>query len=923
MSATIPTPFNLGRTESSSDPLFNAQDESDGGSLDDTGGNTSTGNLKAGAGLPSDKHGVNFTVLSGKAGVRYYFNSTPSSLDFTTTGEKRIFMYGAQANSLNRRQLSTVSDGGHSLKMYSGSGQSPEIREWVLGGSDTALALRSGIFLFAIDPEAVGTVSDIGSFDASDVLSYGHFNTKGDMVGSTSCWWFWCAAVLVSSEKTSIDIPRIYGLSSSWQDLVDAVQGTTGFTGQNHLYVERSGDVITLFCPCSIGNSSQVGATATSFNDGGLTVVSPASASSSDPRFHLTNESMRVYLDLNTSDTAIFSGTYTWGTQAAFDFSQSNAAQITLSNPTFTGMGEFTCGSSVTGSATFNLGGSSKVIIGGANLNGSTINGSADIVGGNVATFTNINVTGILDFDTAGTYTLDGCTIGEVSNSSGGNITLKLVNGASVTTNTESNIVINRLVDISAPNIVDGSRVQLYNITMDSEISVGVVGGGTGFLETVDLLSSEISDGDDIALRCSLYDNTNGNVYNDLEILGSVSVFGFSSTLSQSLNGIISSIHGKGVGFRGANVSGFQLDVRNIEIDSDVTHIDGQKLATWFAYNIASTNAGIRNYFDSVGSINENNFFFKKEIQVDNTGDPAVWTGASWVRSDGVTIVAPTSNTIQFSNALSYVPTVGNKDSEIDAIKAKTDLFTFAGNDVKATLDGEQVVASNMRGTDGANTMAPDNAGITQIQTDISNLNDITVSDVYTEFTTGSNEDVFKANVSGLATESNATANKNSIIAGLDANEAKIDLIETKVDNLNDLSVSEIDAILANYGIPKLSEMTAAFAEIKGDGWTVSDTLNSIKDELSSVGTSPSEIYSYFTDGSNEDVFKADVGGLASQTDVTEAKDEIISDHRLFQEADEFKTPEKFIKREKGTNTVLVEKNYLTDGAGTESLTDV
>ena len=66
------------------------------------------------------------------------------------------------------------------------------------------------------------------------------------MIGNSSAWWFWCAAVLISSEKDSTEIPRIYG-TSSWQDLVDEVQGTTDFTGQNHIYVERSSNQINLF----------------------------------------------------------------------------------------------------------------------------------------------------------------------------------------------------------------------------------------------------------------------------------------------------------------------------------------------------------------------------------------------------------------------------------------------------------------------------------------------------------------------------------------------------------------------------------------------------------------------------------------------------------------------------------------------------
>ena len=160
------------------------------------------------------------------------------------------------------------------------------------------------------------------------------------MVGNLPAWWFWASAVLVSSEKESADIPRIHG-TASWQDLVNAVQGTTDFTGQNHLYVEKSVDVVDVMCPCAIGNAAQTSPSLTTFNDNGLTVVSPSSAVPSDPRFHLTTDSMRFYLDLrdDASDTATFSGSYVWGTEAPFDFSQSNSASVTLNGPSFSGMG--------------------------------------------------------------------------------------------------------------------------------------------------------------------------------------------------------------------------------------------------------------------------------------------------------------------------------------------------------------------------------------------------------------------------------------------------------------------------------------------------------------------------------------------------------------------------------------------------------
>ena len=67
-----------------------------------------------------------------------------------------------------------------------------------------------------------------------------------------------------------------------------------------------------------------------------------------------------------------------------------------------------------------------------------------------------------IDFDTVGAYTLDGCTIGEVTNSSGGSITINLSNGATVTTNTGPNIEL--LVTMTISHNADGGSFGYLNL---------------------------------------------------------------------------------------------------------------------------------------------------------------------------------------------------------------------------------------------------------------------------------------------------------------------------------------------------------------------------------------------------------------------------------------------------------------------------
>ena len=137
---------------------------------------------------------------------------------------------------------------------------------------------------------------------------------------------------------------------------------------------------------------------------------------------------------------------------------------------------------------------------------------------------------------------------------------------------------------------------------------------------------------------------------------------------------------------------------------------------------------------------------------------------------------------------------------------------------------------------------------------------------------------------SGLATSTNVTDAQASIIAQVDANETKIDALETKASRLDALienatgdrftakaletaptaemseselhtaldsytnkgnwmanisalalegsllTTADLDAALATYGGPTLAQLNSAFTEIKGSTWTTTDTLEAIRD---------------------------------------------------------------------------------------------
>jgi hypothetical protein len=79
------------------------------------------------------------------------------------------------------------------------------------------------------------------------------------------------------------------------------------------------------------------------------------------------------------------------------------------------------------------------------NIDGWTLSGPLSLQA--VNDLTNVTVNGQLDFEAAGTYNFSGCNVNEVSNSSGGAVTINL-SGGSVNTNTGPNITILNTVTV-------------------------------------------------------------------------------------------------------------------------------------------------------------------------------------------------------------------------------------------------------------------------------------------------------------------------------------------------------------------------------------------------------------------------------------------------------------------------------------------
>jgi len=195
------------------------------------------------------------------------------------------------------------------------------------------------------------------------------------------------------------------------------------------------------------------------------------------------------------------------------------------------------------------------------------------------------------------------------------------------------------------------------------------------------------------------------------------------------------------------------------------------------------------------------------------------------------------------------------------------------------TITGGVVDTNNdMRGTDSANTVVPDNVGIAANGVAIGNLNDLSIADIdarlaaygtptltemtaaFTQikgagWTTTDTLEAIRNAVDGGTTPAQiwayvtrtitgGTIDTTNDMRGTDSantvvpDNAGIAANGVAIGNLNDLSTADIDARLTAYGIPTLTELTAAFTEIKGAGWTTTDTLEAIRNAVDAVSGS-------------------------------------------------------------------------------------
>jgi prefoldin subunit 5 len=168
-------------------------------------------------------------------------------------------------------------------------------------------------------------------------------------------------------------------------------------------------------------------------------------------------------------------------------------------------------------------------------------------------------------------------------------------------------------------------------------------------------------------------------------------------------------------------------------------------------------------------------------------------------------------------------------------------------------------------------------------------LNNISAADVYAYFVLGSNEDAFKANVSGLSTLNKAevadtvfkhftegtnpdlfkadVAGLSTLTAEQAAEAAYTKFTEGSNEDAFKASTAAVEASvdsLSNQADPLSNQLDSLTQKVD----SLSNQADTLMDSIKAVPT-VAEIYAHFILGSNEDAFKADLTTLTAKIDTT------------------------------------------------------
>lgn len=203
-------------------------------------------------------------------------------------------------------------------------------------------------------------------------------------------------------------------------------------------------------------------------------------------------------------------------------------------------------------------------------------------------------------------------------------------------------------VPLTAPNLIDGTRVQIFDVAASTELSNVLVAGGAGYVSRFNWVTDKA-----IRIRATFTDGMSSKV--PVEGTGLLTAVG-----ATFLNAQIDDTVYIENAIDGSAVAEFTGDYPNVQVD--VSDMDGvtsvQRLYAWWMFNLTSS-SGISAFFGGLVADDVVNYRIVTgllNLTLDNTETlPVQVVGGRLYRDDGSTVISPTSGSIQLDPDKVYV----------------------------------------------------------------------------------------------------------------------------------------------------------------------------------------------------------------------------------------------------------------------------
>jgi hypothetical protein len=280
---------------------------------------------------------------------------------------------------------------------------------------------------------------------------------------------------------------------------------------------------------------------------------------------------------------------------------------------------------------------------------------------------TGVTATGNLNYNTNTpiTVTFTDCDIqGTVSNSGSAQVNITLVNSTIGVVGT--NVVAEQFATISAPNLLSGSRVRVYDEDNAVELFNGVL-ASSGFSQSF-VYTSDFT----FTLTAEYFGGATAKL--GLSASGVFTATGATILSSQEDDTVYN-----GYGVNGSTVTGFTADYVNDDVNLSMSgDYTGARLYAWWVYN-KSSEEGIRNFFGGITALDSGNLRINTSLvnlYLDNATANFIYQNDTVriFRSDGVypaRVVTTGGGGIDVNwNSNVFIGTV-----DVAAIKKNTDLI--------------------------------------------------------------------------------------------------------------------------------------------------------------------------------------------------------------------------------------------------------